>query len=66
MTLKRFPSLLKDFVFKIGMRGNPLAVEQLSFQMLTFYCQSISFVLEMKYFLVQKKNNLEDKRKQIL
>ena len=27
LTLKRFPSLLKDFLFKISMRGNPLAVE---------------------------------------
>ena len=34
--------------------------------MLTFDCQSISFVLEMKSFLVQKKNNFEDARKQIV
>ena len=27
LTLKRFPSLLKDFLFKIGMGGNPLTVE---------------------------------------
>ena len=66
MTAKRFPSLLKDFLFKIAMRGNPLAVEQLSFQMLTFYCQSISFGLEMKSFLVQKNNNFEDERKKIV
>ena len=65
MTLKRLPSLLKDFLFKIGMRGNPLEVERLLFQMLTCHCQSISFVLEMKSFLVQKKN-FEDKRKQIV
>ena len=32
LTLKRFPSLLKGFLFKIGMRGNPLAVKRLSFQ----------------------------------
>ena len=34
--------------------------------MLTFYCQSISFGLDMKSFLVPKKNNFEDKRKQIV
>ena len=34
--------------------------------MLTFYCQSISFGLEMKSFLVPKNNNFEDKREQIV
>ena len=34
--------------------------------MLAFYCQSISFGLDMKSFLVQKKNNFEHKRKQII
>ena len=48
------------------MRGNPLTVERLLLQMLTFYCQSISFVLEMKSFLVQKKNKFGGKRKQIV
>ena len=51
------------------MRDNPLAVKRLSFQMLTFYCQSISFGLEMKSFLIQKKYNFEENkflRKQIL
>ena len=49
------PDKLKDFLFKIGMQGNPLAFKRLSFQMLTFNCQSIFFGLEMKSFLVQKK-----------
>ena len=66
LTLKRFSSLLKDFLFKIGMKGNPSAVERLSFQMLTFYSQSISFGLEIKSFLIQKNNNFEDKIKQIV
>ena len=48
------------------MRGNPLAVKRLSFQMLTIYCQSISFGLKMKSFVVQSKYNFEDKRKHIL
>ena len=47
--------ILEDFLYKIGIRGNPLAVKRLSFQMLTFYSQSISFGLEMKFFLVQEK-----------
>ena len=34
--------------------------------MLTFYYQSIFFGLDMKSFLVQKNNNFEDKRKQII
>ena len=48
------------------MRRNSLAVERLSFQILTFYCQNISFGLGIKSFLEQKKNNFEDKRKQIV
>ena len=62
MILCYLGSVLKDFLFKIVMRGNPLAVERLSFQMLTFYCQSVSFDLETKSFLVQKTNNFEDKK----
>ena len=34
--VKRFPSLLKDFIFKIRMRGNPLIVKEFLFQMLSF------------------------------
>ena len=48
------------------MRGNPLTVKGLSFQMLFFYCQSISFGLEMKPFVIQRKYNFEDKRKKIV
>ena len=47
LTLERFPSPLKDFLFKIGMRGNPLAVERLSFQMLTFFTVKV-FPLVLK------------------
>ena len=46
MTVKWFLSLLKDFLFKTGTGGNPLTDKRLSFQMLSFYCQSISFGLE--------------------
>ena len=66
LTVKRFRSLLMDFLFKIGIRGNPLKVKVLSFQVLSFYCQIISFGLEMKSFLVRRKNNFDVKRKQIL
>ena len=66
LTVKRFPSLLKDFLFKIDIRGNFLTVKGLSFQMLSFYWQSISFGLEMKFFVVQRKCNFENKRKQIV
>ena len=34
--------------------------------MLFFYYQSISFGLEMKSFVVQRKYNFEDKRKKIV
>ena len=61
LTGKLFLSLLKDLLSKIGMRGNPLTVKGLSFQMLPFYCQSISFGLEMKSFVIQRKYNFEDK-----
>ena len=42
------------------MRGNPLTAKGLSFQMLPFYCQGISFGLEMISFVVQRKYNFED------
>ena len=48
------------------MRGNHLIVKGLSFQMLYFYCQRISFGLEMKSFVVQRKHNFEDKREKKL
>ena len=60
LIVKQFPSLLKDFLFKISMRGNPLTVKRLSFQMLFFYCQSISFGLQMKSLVVQRKYNIDD------
>ena len=66
LTVKRFLLLLKDFLFKIVMRGNSLTVKGLSFQMLSFYCQNISFVLEMKSFVVQREYIFKDKRKQIV
>ena len=56
----------KGFSIQIGMRRNPLTVGGLSFQMLSFYCQSISFGLEMKSFIVQRKYNFQDKRKKIV
>ena len=64
--LQHLKNTLKDFLFKIGMRGNPLTVKGLSFQRLSFYCQSISFGLEMKSFIVRKKFNFEHKRKKIV
>ena len=48
------------------MRENPLSVKRSSFQMLSFYCQSISFGLQMKSFVVQREYNFEYKRKQIV
>ena len=66
LAVKRFLSLLMDFLLKIFMRGNPLTLKGLSFQMLSFLCQSISFDLEIKCFIVQKKYNFKDKRKQIV
>ena len=48
------------------MRGNPLTVKGLSFQMMSFYCQGISFGLGMKFFVVQRKYNFEVKRKKIV
>ena len=39
-----------DFLLKIGIRGNPLTVEVFSFQVLSFYCQSFSFGLEIIEF----------------
>ena len=63
LTDKWFLSLLKDFPSKIGIR---LAFKGLLFQIPSFYCQSISFSLEMKSFVVQKIYNFEDKRKQLL
>ena len=65
LAVKRFLSLLKDFLFDIGMRRNPLTVKGLSFQILSFHCQSISSDLEMKSFVVQRKYNFEDKRKKL-
>ena len=52
LTVKRFFSLSKDFLLKSDMRGNPLKVKGLSFQMLFLCCQSISFGLRMKSFVV--------------
>ena len=66
LTVKRFISLLKNFLFKIAIRGNPFTVKGLSFQILFFYYQSISSGLEMKSFVVQRKYNFEDKRKKIV
>ena len=66
LTVKRFLSLLKDFPVIIAMKRNPLTVKGLSFQMLSFYCQSISFGLEMKSFIVKRKYNFKGKRKQIV
>ena len=66
LTVKRFLSLLKDFIFKFGMGGNRLKVKGLSFQMLSLYSQSISFGLEMKSFVVKRKYNFEDKRRKIV
>ena len=66
LTVKRSLSLLEDFLFKIGMRGNPLTVKGLSFQILSFYCQSMAFGLEIKFFVLQRKHNFEDKRKKIV
>ena len=63
LTVKFFLLLLKDFLFKIGMRGNPSTVKGLSFQILSFYCQCIFFGLRMKSFVVQWKYNFEDNRK---
>ena len=54
LTVKWFLSLLKDFLFETGIRGNPLTVKGLSFQMLSFYCQSISSGLEMKLIIIIK------------
>ena len=48
------------------MKGNPLTVKGLPFQILSFYRQSISFDLEMKSFVVQRKYNFEDKGKNCL
>ena len=66
LTIKQFLSLLTDFSFKIDMRGNPLTVKALSFQMLSFYCQSISFSLEIESFVVQRKYDFKDKKKKIV
>ena len=49
LTVKWFRSLLKEF----------------SIQILSFYCQSISFGLEIKSFVTQRKYNFEDKRKNL-
>ena len=61
LTVKQLLSPLKDFRFKIGRRGIPLTVKRLSFQLLTFLCQSISLELEIKSFVVQRKYNFGDK-----
>ena len=66
LIVKWFLSLLKDFLLKIGIRGNHLKAKGLSFQILSYFCQSISFGLEMKYFVVQRKYNFEDERKKIV
>ena len=34
--------------------------------MLSFYCQNISFGLEIKSFVVQRKYNFKDKRKKMV
>ena len=66
LTVELFLSLLKDFLFKIGIGGNPLTVKGLLFPILSYYCQSISFGLEMKYFVVQRNiPNFEYKRKKL-
>ena len=66
LSVKLFLSLLRDFLFKIDMRGNPLTVKGLPFQILSFHCHGISFGLEMKSCIVRRKCNLEDKRKKIV
>ena len=48
------------------MRGNPLTVKGMSFQIMSFYGESIFFGLEMKYIVLQRKYNFEDKKKQIV
>ena len=53
---KWFLSLLKDFMFTISMRGNTLTAKGLSFQMISIHCQSVSFSLEVKSFVVKRKN----------
>ena len=59
LTVKLFLSLLKYFIFKIGIRGNPLRVKGLSFQIMSSYCQSIYFGLQMKYnFEVKRKKGM--------
>ena len=66
LTVKRFLSLLNNILFKISIKGNPLTVKGLSFQMLSFYCQIIFSCLEMKSFVVKKIYNFEDKRKKLV
>ena len=66
LTVEQFRSLWMDFLLKIVIRGNPLTVEVFSFQVLSFYCQSLSFGLEIKSFVVWRKYNFDVKRKQIL
>ena len=41
LTVKRFRSLLMDFLFKIGIRGNPLKVKVLSFQVLYHFTAKV-------------------------
>ena len=51
LTVKRFSSLSKDFIFKIGMRGNPLTVEGLSFQINTNTIITIRLRFQLKFAL---------------
>ena len=48
--------------FSIGMGGNPLTVKGLSFQMLYFHCKSIFFGLEMKLFVVKKREKASEQK----
>ena len=66
ITKNIFLSQLKDFLLKIVMKRNPLAVKGFSFQMIFFYCENFSSALQVKSFVVQRKYNFEDKRKQIV
>ena len=63
LTVKRLLLLLKDLLLEIVMRGNLLTFKGVLFKIISFYCQSISFGLEMKSFIVQRKYNFKDNGK---
>ena len=49
LTVKRFPLLLKNCLFKICMRGYPLTVKRLSFQMLSVLKKSNDLCLKNEF-----------------